>query len=312
MDSGVEPGAKAADYLFLMRPIILIPVWTFYLLGAHHGRDPASSGAPAQSLLIGALSFTLLIGAAYIVNQITDRESDRLNRKLFLISDGIVPVRTAWIETCMLGAMALAAGAFVSLPFFFLLLFGALLGAAYSIEPLRLKRRPGLDVAANAVGNGIINTLAGWIAAGGSTAGLPVLAPYPLAVASVHLATTLADIGGDSGMGLRTTGVAIGARRGLFASAALMAAAAGLAWAVGNRPAFYASLLSLPCFISALGRLRAAPAAGELLLPAKVATLVFTAAAGIIFWPFIPFVIAVLWCTRIYYRRRFGIVYPSL
>jgi hypothetical protein len=40
--------ARAGDYLFLLRPMILIPVWTFYLLGAHHGSRAASTGLAAR------------------------------------------------------------------------------------------------------------------------------------------------------------------------------------------------------------------------------------------------------------------------
>ena len=40
------PGsANALDYIFLLRPMILIPVWTFFLLGARHG-NRASGGSP--------------------------------------------------------------------------------------------------------------------------------------------------------------------------------------------------------------------------------------------------------------------------
>jgi len=304
--------AKAADYVFLLRPMILIPVWTFFLLGAHHGALAAGIEIDAPRLLAGLFSFTALIGAIYIINQIADRAADLAGNKLFLLSTGIVPVRAAWIE-----AAALVAASFcVALLFLPLLFCGILaaslaLGAAYSLEPVRLKRRRVLDVLANAVGNGVLNTLAGWIAAGAPAGGWPSLAPYPLAVASVHLVTTLADAEADSKTGFKTSGVALGISHGLFVSTALMGGAVVAAYLAGNTPALAAAILSLPFFLIPVRSITSAARSVDALIPAKTATLVFSVAAGYLFPLYLPFLAAVILLTRLYYSRRFGIDYPS-
>jgi 4-hydroxybenzoate polyprenyltransferase len=318
MDQGVEPAvpsgpARIPDYLFILRPMILIPVWTFYLLGAWHGRN--ITGAPIQRLpfLMGLVSFTAILGAVYIINQIADRETDRINSKLFFVSHGIISIRSAWIEASVLVVLAFALSLILMPAAFTVLLIVSLgLGIAYSVEPVRLKRRPVLDVLSNAVGNGILNTIAGWIAVGAPLEKLETLAPYPLAVASVHLATTLADIEGDRAGGMRTSGVALGARRGTVLSAGLMAAAAVAATAVGNRPAFYASLLSLPVFLIPAGSSKREHTASSVLLPAKAATLIFSVTAGFLYPLYIPFLAVLVLGTRLYYRNRFGVVYPGL
>ena len=293
--------------------MILIPVWTFYLLGAWHGRSASGLPIPTFPLLIGLVSFTALLGAVYIINQISDREVDLKGGKLFLLSHSIVTARAAALEASLLISLSLALGIiFMPALFTVLLLLGLGLGLAYSIEPVRLKRRPVLDVLANAAGNGILNTLAGWVAVGAPLEGLLVLAPYPLAVASVHLTTTLADIEGDSAGGLRTSGAALGARRATVIAAGLMAAAAAAATAVDNRPAFYASLISLPIFLIPVRSSKREDAAPTVLLPAKAATLFFSVAAGFLFPLYIPFLALAVLCTRRYYRIRFGIVYPGL
>ncbi len=185
MDQGVEPAvppgpAGFPDFIFLLRPMILIPVWTFYLLGAWHARRLSEAPIPRARFFVGLACFTALLGAVYIINQIADRETDRINAKLFLVSHGIVPLRSAWTEAAALVVCAFALSLFLMPAAFTILLIAGLgLGIAYSVEPVRFKRRPSLDVLSNAVGNGVINTLAGWIAVGAPLERLGVLAPYP-------------------------------------------------------------------------------------------------------------------------------------
>ncbi len=303
--------ARPEDYLFLVRPMILIPVWTFFILGAHHGMR-GSENPRIADLAIGVLSFTALLGTIYIVNQITDRNNDRANRKLFLIPDGIISVRAAWIEAAVLAALSFLLGLFLSPRFVIVLAASLALGAAYSLEPVRLKRRAVLDVAANAAGSGILNTLAGWIALGAPLGGWPVLIPYPFAVASVHLATTIADIEGDARAGIRTSGVLLGPRSGMHLSTGFMIAAVLAAAAVGNKPALYASLLSLPSFLIPLrarGRMNLSDA---VLFPVKAATLIYAVVAGFLFPLYLPFLAVVILLTRRYYRTRFEMSYPTL
>jgi 4-hydroxybenzoate polyprenyltransferase len=312
IDGTPGAGARFLDYVFLLRPMILIPVWTFFLLGAHHGAAAAGVRADGPRLLAGLFSFTALLGAIYVVNQIADREADLAGNKLFLLSKGIVSARAAWIEAAALVAASFGTALlFLPLAFSGILAGSLALGAAYSLEPVRLKRRPVLDVLANAVGNGILNTLAGWVAAGAPAGGWPSLAPYPLAVASVHLATTLADIEADSKVGFRTSGAALGVSRGLFVSTALMGGAVVAAYLAGNRPALAASIVSLPFFLIPVRTVTTPARNADALIPAKAATLVFSAAAGFLFPLYLPALAAVIALTRLYYARRFGIAYPS-
>jgi 4-hydroxybenzoate polyprenyltransferase len=305
--------ARSLDYIFLLRPAILIPVWTFYLLGAHHGARAARAEIEIGALFAGLGSFTALLGAIYIMNQIADRAVDLERHKLFLVSHGIISVRTASIEAAALIAASFAL-ALAMLPQFFSAILAAslALGAAYSLEPARLKRRPVADVLANAVGNGLLNTLAGWIAIGAPLGGWGVLLPYPLAVASVHLATTLADREADSRMGYRTSGVLLGPSRGLILSTALMGGAAVVAYLADNNPALIASLLSLPFFLIPARSMQKTGINADVLIPVKTATLIFSITAGFLFHVYLPCIAAVILFTRLYYARRFGLEYPSL
>ncbi len=301
-----------ADYLFLLRPMILIPVWTFLLLGAWHGSKTTGTPLDRTLLLAGIISFTAMVAAAYVINQITDRETDRASGKLFLISHGVIGLKAAWMETGILIAISFAAAALLPREFVYIVLAGGALGAAYSLEPFRLKKRPVLDVLANSLANGALNTLAGWTAIGAPLEGLEILAPYPLAVAAVHLSTTLADVEGDRACGLRTSGVVLGRKTGIIISTILMAGSSAVAALVGNDPALSASIASLLFFvITAISEGKKASGAG-ILLPAKISTLAWSLAAGFLFPAYIPLLAVVIILTRIYYGKRFGIRYPSL
>jgi len=158
----------------------------------------------------------------------------------------------------------------------------------------------------------VLNTLAGWTAAGAPLDRLEILAPYPLAVAAVHLSTTLADIDGDRASGLRTSGVLLGRRAGIIISTILMAGSFAAAVLTRNTPAFFASSVSLIFFIAASVSERKKPSGTGILLPAKVSTLAYSITACVLFPAFIPILAAVIILTRIYYGKRFGIRYPSL
>ena len=309
----VPERSSPVDYIFLLRPMILIPVWTFFLLGAWHGSRATGTPLDYTRLLSGIVSFTAIVGAAYIINQITDREADKTSGKLFLISHGVISMRAAWTQAGILAVISIAAAAILlSRDFIYILLAGAALGAAYSLEPFRLKKRPVLDVLANALANGVLNTLAGWAAIGAPLEGISILAPYPLAVAAVHLSTTLADIDGDRACGLRTSGVVVGRRAGMVISTLLMAGSFTIAVLTRNNPAFYASSVSLLFFIILSVSERKRSSGAGILLPAKISTLAYSLAAGFLFPAYIPLLAAVIILTRIYYKKRFGIRYPAL
>ncbi|MCK4255704.1 hypothetical protein KAX35_02355, partial [candidate division WOR-3 bacterium] len=74
------------DFIFLLRPILLIPVWIIFLLGYY--RAGGTMLGDSRYLMPGFIVFTLLMGAIYIINQIADIETDRINNKLFILPKG--------------------------------------------------------------------------------------------------------------------------------------------------------------------------------------------------------------------------------
>ena len=97
------------DYLAVVRPMLLLPVWTQVILGYYHAvlqRDPLSTviliWRPPAQLVETLVLYSLLAAGCYIVNQIADRETDAVNQKLYLVTDGLVKISIITVEAVLL------------------------------------------------------------------------------------------------------------------------------------------------------------------------------------------------------------------
>jgi chlorophyll/bacteriochlorophyll a synthase len=215
--------------VFVLRPLIMVPAWSFYALGVH--LPPVPTQVELFSVLVqpGFWCLTALLASAYVVNQIFDQQSDRLNGKGLFLTHGVFRTRAMIAITlvCFLGASWLfqkVEGA-QRIP----LVAAMVLALVYSLPPLRLCARPGFDLVANAIGYGGLALAAG----AGAVTDYALQAfidsyPWMMLVAAIFLHTTILDVDGDAAAGKRTTTVAIGVAR----SAALATVFAAGAFAV--------------------------------------------------------------------------------
>jgi len=209
--------------------MIMVPAWSFYALGVH--LPPVPSEVELFSVIVqpGFWCLTALLASAYVVNQIFDQESDRLNGKGLFLTHGVFRTRTMIAITlvCFLAASWLfqkVAGA-QRIP----LVAAMLLAFAYSLPPLRLCARPGVDLVANAIGYGGLAFAAG----SGAVTDYALQAfidayPWMLLVSAVFLHTTILDVDGDAAAGKRTTTVAIGVTRSAVLATVFAAGAFGV------------------------------------------------------------------------------------
>ena len=296
------------DWYFFARPVLMPPVWTILLLSA----APISAAIPVNALpatllrvWLGLGLGFLLFGGVYVFNQIFDIESDRQNRKLFFLPEGIIRLRFAIAQYAVFTVGAVIGGAALGRTWLVATLAIVVLGILYSVPAVRLKDRPLGGLIANAVGHG---TLAYYLGrALGDPQSVPVWGEstsYAFAVAAVYLLTTIPDRAGDATTGKSTVAVRFGSR--VAAAAAVMCVlAAGLA-AIHYRqwPVAISAGVSLPWF--------ALTVAAERLcrVGIRVALLTLSFFACLAFWPYI-FILLFIWVsTRWYYRRRFGVRYP--
>lgn len=295
------------DYLFLMRPMLMPPVWTIGLLGFASARTaPASVSCVSAIIPLGL--FTILTAGVYVQNQIYDIEGDRLNRKLFLLAEGHIAVASArWVALGCFGTAV--AGAWWYAPWLgALMAVAAFFGAAYNMPPFRWKDRPLEGFLYNAVLYGVIVFLTGWGSV--SQPDLQALAgavPYFFGVGAIYLNTTLPDIPGDLAAGKITIGVKYGFRATAFAACLLLAADVLIAAWIGDWLIAAPSLACLPLFV----RMAWSGAVKDAVFATKSGVLALSLSAVTVCPLYLALLTVLYFGSKPYYRKRLGIAYPS-
>ena len=313
------------DYIAVLRPTLLFPVWTLVLLGHYR-----SSAHAFHSLKIGNLGleipvnlslnprvwttlglYSMLSGAAYIINQISDRKTDRANNKLYLVANGYVKLPLVKLEASLLcfGSIVWAITQFHhNTGYLSLIAISLALGWIYSMPPIRLKARPVLDLLANAIGYGCIAFLIGWTTT--STLdpdALQQAIPYVFCVGAAFVNTTLPDIKGDQAHGDLTIGILLGLKRSCQLSLVLLGLAISSAWLLQDMIVFITSVICFPFFLY----MNIKPTRRIIILATRVGILVLSLITCMVIPLYFVLFVTALLSVRWYYGIRFGIAYPS-
>jgi 4-hydroxybenzoate polyprenyltransferase len=321
------PWKKALDCFFLLRIPLLVPVWTIFLLGLITGSEMAGIGGiiTGRSILSvaawwGLLGFSLVVTSIYVVNQIVDIESDRINHKLFLLPHGFLSVRTAWVLATLCAVTGIAIAVFVlsSLPLIIIFLSSLFLGALYNLPPVQLKNSAIGGIAANALGHGMLTFLAGWFITRINVPFDPTmlltgivssLAPA-LANAAVYLATTIPDAAGDRNTGKKTFCVTYGDKKTAITAAVFCAGTLAASFFMEHHFWVMAlpSTISLVVFI-----IFAAATTRERSFQAFKWPVFLLSAFVALFVPeYAALILVTFLGSKAYYKWRFNFDYPSL
>lgn len=306
------------DLLFLLRPPMLIPVWTFFLAGFWRSKSLPIGSIPSfikgtiplkSHFWISFAAYSLLLGSIYIVNQIVDRESDRLNKKLFLIPLGIIPIKLALTVFGILVIVSFSITFTYGMIYLIFLFLSLILGLLYSIPPFRFKGRPIIDILSNAIGYGILAFGVGWITSNNFSWRLPLYAiPYFFATASIFSISTIFDIKGDSRDGAVTTAVRFGKTSTLTISFITLLLSFIFALFLKDLLIIITSLVSFPLLINAfIGKKRE-----YLTLYMRGGSYIFIILVAMLFPWYIVLLIVLYLISKFYYKFRFGINYPTL
>ena len=207
-------------------PVSWVPAYLGTVL-AGHAWLPARADAPRAAVALLVLG-PLVWGAVLAQNDLHDLPSDRANpRKATApLVTGAVSERRLRLWYRLIALAAVGSALLVGPQFVLGVLGVLLLGWAYSVPPLRLKTRPGWDVAVNAVVVGVVSPAAGW-----SITRPPWEFPWQfgaiglLFAAALYLPTTVTDLAADRGAGDTTFAVRFGPRLAHRLGIALWAAA---------------------------------------------------------------------------------------
>jgi 4-hydroxybenzoate polyprenyltransferase len=306
---------KIFDYFFLLRPIILIPFWTFFLLGYYHAVNYSDklkftmiTTFPPKMLPLMFVG-TAFFGIVYIINQIVDREIDKINNKLFFIPQKIISIKRAYIEASLLFIAAIFTLILSEIPLIpALLIFSILIvGVPYSVPPLRFKGRPILDILSNALVYGCAIFSAGWMLEKSLSLNTIVESlPYLFSVAATFINTTVIDIKGDKLEGLNTTGIWLGEKKASLLSLILIIIVLILSIYLKNWICFIPAIASLPFFAKAFFKQDRKSFMRSVQIPSKLIVII----SAIIFPYYLIFLILLYVFTKWYYKKRFDISYP--
>jgi 4-hydroxybenzoate polyprenyltransferase len=315
---GINLRLNPFDILFLLRPPMLVPVWAFFLAGYWRTSYVPLATLPAyiRTMLtprgyfwLSFVSFSLLMGAVYIINQIVDRDSDRVNEKLFLIPLGIVPPKLAYAMVLVLSVLSFSMGWFFGVYYMILLALSFCIGVLYSVRPFRLKGRPIIDVFSNAVGYGVLAFGIGWITDDLFSIDLMVRSiPYFFAAATIFTTSTILDTEGDRRDGAMTTAVKFGTTPTLVVSLVALLAALVSAILVKDYVIVVTSIIGLPLILVAIIKKERQ----FVTLYMRGASYVFVLLMAVLFPWFFVLLLVVFFASKLYYKFRFRIDYPSL
>lgn len=310
---------KPFDYLFVLMPVHFFVVWAVFLAGffvqSEFGvaateamGNHAAAGDSRAFLWIGA-ALTLLMGAIFVVHQVMDRDSEEKKKEIFLITRGEITPRAALFESAFFILVSLVLGfllrAEVGLLFIALLL---LAGFLYNFQPFSWKDKPVLSLITNLAAAFLIFA-SGWLIRGDLSAGLLVHAlPYLAMITAIYLFATL------SGEKESSQGRSRASQMRLYGGLSLQVFALIVAYLLNDEVIFYPALFALPFFTwSALY-----PARAEILRTVKYSVMLLTLTICVKWivvysnYLFFFIVVGVYLGSKVYYKLRLGINYPSL
>lgn len=288
------------DALFILRPTLFFPAWTFFLAGTSRGQ---SSGTFFLMIWLAAA-----IGASFLLNQLSDRQEDRLNEKLLPLWGELISPRLIRMELILLSVGMIAGAIWAGIELTFLLvLYLIIAGFFYNFRPLRLKSQPIGGIACCAAGAWIIYLIGARASGVSFSESLLFGFPYAVAAAAVTLLTHVLDLKGDRQSGIRTFPAVYGFTKTGVVAVILVSLCIILSVFFRDYVLLAASLISLPFFIRYSWQ-RDSESAG---IAVKIAVFSLAVAVSIIWLTFLGMIVFYYFFARWYHRHRLGLDYPS-
>lgn len=301
------------DYLFIFRPTLFFAVWIITLAG-YSGyfifeKEPAWWSFDFNwKLVLYFTIITLSTGATFILNQLQDIESDKVNKKLFLISEEYIKSgRALRIAIVTIIATLLLA---LILNWRFFVILGICIffwGYVYNYKPFEWKDKPMLGVLINFI-SGLCLFLCGWIIAGDwKWMAILYAMPYLLAWTAVAILTTIPDKMGDQKTGKNTISVHYENKVTIWLAFICLVLSFALGMYFKDPVISLSCLLASPLFIIMLFKPIEAWVLRSIRYP-----IMFLALTLCVEFPLFFIVILInFYLCRFYYLSRFNLNYPT-
>ncbi len=299
---------KILDYIFFGRPMLLLPVWTVYF---HASAQLFNTNRLSVTFSIAdavyLVSLSLVFMGTYIINQIFDIESDRINNKLFFLPRKIISLHSAWVYYVILSSIGIGLAALFNIYAGIAASLVGILGLLYSVPGVCLKDRPVLGLLANAVAYGLlVPGIHGILTVIGES--VFVVLPYFFAIATGYILTTIPDREGDRHAEKKTVAVILGYRPSLLLAGLTSLLTVLTAIFAENYDMIAISGITIMLIVWLYYR----PHERLLLFACKFPILLLTLAGCLYFPPYLIFLLLTTFITRVYYKNRFGITYPNM
>jgi 4-hydroxybenzoate polyprenyltransferase len=321
-----KPFQKVIDCFFLLRIPLLAPVWTIMILGwisgsAHIKPGGIITGSVSWShlstLWIGILGFSLIVASIYVVNQIADIESDRINHKLFLLPHKIISIPAAWSLAIFCAISGMVISIYLQSIFIYLFAIALFLGFLYDLPPFQLKNHAWGGVIANSLGHGVLTFLVGWFLSKTNVhftfdllkTGLLSSAAAGFANGAVFLATTIPDVEGDARTGKKTFCVRFGEKRTAQSAAMFCVLALIFSFMIefNKWVMIIPTVVSLLLFVTFTFSTKKEMAFQVFKWP----VFLLSATVALYIPEYALLIFATFFGSRFYYRHRFNIDYPT-
>ena len=316
MNPETKPGwISWLDYFFVLRPMLFYPGWSTLLAGyfIHSARTGYPINWPPEAvdqrtIFILLISFGSIMGGSFILNQIKDVVSDRQNKKLFIISGGLLDQRYLLLETISLTIVSVLLASTLNLSIALLtMVFFIVTGILYNFQPFSMKDRPWASLAANMIMGGLAFMI-GWCAVSTCNPGLiKDLLPYLFFNTALYLFTTLPDVEGDIQAGKKTLAVLYGRQKIIRAAFILYLAGFIFAVILKDIQSLIFYICSIPFFIRTIMTYQVKDT-----LRATKYGILFFALTICLQWPvYFLLMVAGFYLTRLYFKYRFDFNYPN-
>lgn len=177
-------------------------------------------GLPLYSMISGITALIFLNAASNTLNQVYDRDIDRINKSYRPIPAGVVTSKEGlWIALILYG-LTLWRAAMVNRYFLLIIAILVLFTIAYSVPPLRFKKRLWISNVSVAIPRGMLGFVAAWTITGDIWDPIPWLIGSMMAVFLVGSTTTkdITDMEGDKKFGMRTLPIIYGKKKAILLS----------------------------------------------------------------------------------------------
>ena len=307
------------DYLMLIRPTLFFSVWVMICIGMYISSILSKNiemniVAYNFQTLIAFFGISLICGATFIINQLSDIDTDKINNKIFLL-DGIISPRNALKTSKIISSLGFVILLLVDYVILFPIgIIFAVWGKLYNDKRYNWKSKPWHGLIANIlcgyllVVTGILLNREALLISTLLHKSFIYCLPFIFAYSSVVLLANVPDEIGDQDSSKNTFTVSYGVTTTVYLSTVLCLLSFCLGMYIEEPLASISSLSALPFFLFASFRGKNKDIIRAIRYPIFLLHFYIFTIYPLLFFPIVGF----YYLSKYYYWHRFNLHYPTL